>query len=126
MKSNKSIRNPSNEEMRIIHFLANKAHYKRPNWEFGLKVCELQDGMGSLLLLPKESAGKNRIFKEQINDIMFKDADGIPVIVSLNIYKDDCLFELDVWKINFDRVVNYENLFQVIEESSSIIGDGFQ
>lgn len=57
---------------------------------------------------------------------MFKDADGIPVIVSLNIDKDDCLFELDVWKINFDRVVNYENLFQVIEESSSIIGDGFQ
>lgn len=94
--------------MRIIHFLANKAHYKRPNWEIGLKVCELQDGMGSLLLLPKESAGK------------------IPVIVSLNIDKDDCLFELDVWKINFDRVVNYENLFQVIEESSSIIGDGFQ
>lgn len=112
--------------MRIIHFLANKAHYKRPNWEIGLKVCELQDGMGSLLLLPKESAGKNRIFKEQICDIMFKDADGIPVIVSLNIDKDDCLFELDVWKINFDRVVNYENLFQVIEESSSIIGDGFQ
>ena len=126
MKSNKSIRNPSNEEMRIIHFLANKAHYKRPNWEIGLKVYELQDGMGSLLLLPKESAGKNRIFKEQISDIMFKDADGIPVIVSLNIDKDDCLFELDVWKINFDRVVNYENLFQVIEESSSIIGDGFQ
>ena len=126
MTSDKSYRNLSNEEFRIIHFLAAKAHYKRPNWEIGLKVCELQDGMGSLLLIPKESAGKNRLFKEQISDIMFKDADGIPVIVSLNTDKDDCLFELDVWKINFDRVVSYENLLNVIEESSVIIGDGFQ
>ena len=58
MKSNKSIRNLSNEELRIIQFLAAKAHYKRPTWEIGLKVCELQDGMGSKNIIKLVIYGK--------------------------------------------------------------------
>ena len=67
-----------------------------------LRVVEMQDGgMGSLLLVPSESVTGARIFGKRIVSGEFKDSDGIPVVVSINIDRTDQLFELDVWKVNF-------------------------
>ena len=83
MKSN---RNPTEEEKIILSFLATKANYSHNNWEKGLKVAEMNDGgMGSLLLMPVGQVNTKRLFKAQISDVIFKDLDGIDVIVSLNV-----------------------------------------
>ena len=105
MKSN---RNPTEEEILIISFLATKANYSHNNWEKGLKVAEMNDGgMGSLLLMPVGQVNTKRLFKAQISDVIFKDLDGIDVIVSLNIDQDDFLYELDVWKVNYDKLISF-------------------
>jgi hypothetical protein len=68
----------------------------------GLLVQDLQDGgMGSLLLLPKGSEGGLREFGKQIALAEFVDRDGTPVSVAINVDKQERLFELDIWKVNF-------------------------
>ena len=117
MKSN---RNPTEEEILIISFLATKANYSHNNWEKGLKVVEMNDGgMGSLLLMPVGQVNTKRLFKAQISDVIFKDLDGIDVIVSLNIDQDDFLYELDVWKVNYDKLISFDNLLNFIKERQS-------
>ena len=117
MKSN---RNPTEEEILIISFLATKANYSHNNWEKGLKVVEMNDGgMGSLLLMPAGQVNTKRLFKAQISDVIFKDLDGIDVIVSLNIDQDDFLYELDVWKVNYDKLISFDNLLNFIKERQS-------
>ncbi|MBQ9357831.1 MAG: hypothetical protein IJT98_11170 [Prevotella sp.] len=97
-------REPSTEEFNLIRLLVEKANYSRPNWDVGLRVAEMQDGMGSLLLIPQGQLNQNRLFKDCISEITIKDYDGIDVLISLNIDQDDYLFELDVWKVNFGAV----------------------
>ena len=114
MKSN---RNPTREEKLILSFLATKANYSHNNWEKGLKVAEMNDGgMGSLLLMPVGQVNTKRLFKAQISDVIFKDLDGIDVIVSLNIDQDDFLYELDVWKVNYEKVISFDNLINNIKD----------
>ena len=114
MKSN---RNPTEEEKIILSFLATKANYSHNNWEKGLKVAEMNDGgMGSLLLMPAGQVNTKRLFKAQISDVIFKDLDGIDVIVSLNIDQDDFLYELDVWKVNYEKVISFDNLINNIKD----------
>ena len=42
--------------------------------------------------------------------------DGIDVIVSLNIDQDDFLYELDVWKVNYEKVISFDNLINNIKD----------
>ena len=67
---------PSTEEFNLIRLLVEKANYSRPNWDVGLRVAEMQDGMGSLLLMPKGQLNKNRLFIDCISEITIKDYDG--------------------------------------------------
>ena len=115
-------RNPTRKEELVIRYLVDKSCYKRLNWEKDLKVADMNDGgMGSLLLIPQGQANKKRLFKEQISEIMFKDIDGVDVIVSLNIDQDNYLFELDCWKVNYENVISYEYLYRIIE--SELLAD---
>ena len=114
----KADRNPSEKEKLIISFLVEKANYNNDNWEKGLKVVEMNDGMGSLLLIPQGRANMKRLFKSQISEIIFKDIDNIDVIVSLNIDQDDYLYELDIWKVNYDKIISFDNLFSFIKDTT--------
>ena len=105
------IRKPTPEELKVIKFLVEKANYKKNDWEKELNVIEMPDGMGSLLLIPEGLKMTNRMFKKQISDILFKDIDGVDVIVSLNIDQEDFLYELDVWKMNYEKVKSYGGLY---------------
>ncbi len=92
--------------------MADKANYEWQKCAKELKVADMQDGMGSLLLIPAEQTKINRTFKAQISDSIFTDVDGIDVIVSLNIDQDGFLYELDVWKMNYERVISFAGLNQ--------------
>ena len=72
MESNRII---SDEEKLIVSFLVEKANYNYDDWEKGLKVTDMKDGMVSLLLIPPGRANMERHFKSQISEIIFKDID---------------------------------------------------
>lgn len=46
----------------------------------------------------------------QISEFQFTDIDGVEVIASLNVDVDGVLFELDIWKTNFEKFVKLPDL----------------
>ena len=102
-------RNPTKSEMGIICYLVAQSSYSMDNWDMDLNVANMDDGMGSLLLIPKGQNNKKRLFKKQISEVVFRDIDNIVVIVSLNTDQDGFLFELDVWKVNFEPVIDLDS-----------------
>lgn len=70
-----------------------------------VRVREMDDGgMGSLRFECAESLA-NRTLGPRIAGAEFEDEDGVPVSIVLNADQDHQLFELDVWKVNFDRLM---------------------
>lgn len=104
-----SSRTPSKQEITLIKLLVDKSTKTFPlGWEDNLSVQPMSDGgMGSLLLLPKGITNQTREFGECISEYQFLDVDGINVIVSLNVDKSGELFELDVWKTDFNPLIRF-------------------
>jgi hypothetical protein len=109
MKSN---RKPTRQEVALIELLIKKSSLVIPqNWKDDLLVSYMNDGaMGSLYLFPKDIILKERLFGEQVSEFQFTDLDGIEVIVSLNVDSDGNLFELDIWKTNFEKLLKLPDL----------------
>ncbi len=97
----------TSKELKLIALLILKSGYSFPNdWYQKLVVRQMNDGeMGSLYLFPEGNSIGNRSFGEQISEYQFKDADGVDVIASLNIDTNGELFELDIWKTNFEKLI---------------------
>lgn len=100
------------EESKLLFCLLRKAKIDiQEDLVSKLLIIPLTDGgMGSLRLLPNGVEKKNAKFGKQVSDFEFKDADGIIVIASLYLDQDGDLFELDIWKTNFERVIQIPNL----------------
>lgn len=82
------------------------------NWTDTLLVNEMDDGgMGSLKLAPSGTLFQNARFGRMAGDCMFKDSDGIDVIASLYVDKNNQLFELDLWKVDFTKLIYIPELF---------------
>ncbi|SDW75986.1 hypothetical protein SAMN04487912_104347 [Arthrobacter sp. cf158] len=64
-----------------------------------LRVCDMDDGgMGSLRFV----SGKNHPrYGRTVAEGWFKDLDGVPVALALFVDRDEDLFELDSWKVDF-------------------------
>ena len=70
-----------------------------------LEVTELNDGgMGSLAI---GDSYETRRFGKEIAKCQFNDSDGIVVSVTLNIDESEALYELDVWKTDFQPLVRW-------------------
>ncbi|MFZ5637843.1 MAG: DUF6984 family protein [Pseudomonadota bacterium] len=103
-----AFRKPTLDELRLIGFLIAKAEKFSPaeEWQHELRVQDMKDGgMGSLVIFRDERIREDRQFGGKISECQFEDADGTPVIASLNIDQNGDLFELDVWKTSFDRLI---------------------
>lgn len=105
-------RKPSIQEERLLEILIEKSSVALPkNWKKGLLVCSMNDGeMGSLRLFPQGQISLNRSFGEQVSDVHFRDIDGVNVIASLNLDNEGNLFELDIWKTNFEKLLKLPDL----------------
>ncbi|ABK02388.1 conserved hypothetical protein [Arthrobacter sp. FB24] len=78
-------------------------HAYEPRWKAinveSLRVSDMDDGgMGSLLF---ETTKPDRMFGRTLSEGWFKDEDGFPVMLCLNLDKEDDIFELDSWKVDF-------------------------
>ena len=71
----------------------------------------MNDGeMGGLVIFLDNENEQNRLFGEQISEYHFLDEDGIDVIASLNIDNKGNLFELDIWKTDFSKLLKFPDL----------------
>lgn len=101
------LRKPSEHELRFIAFMIRESETKMNDaWKQTLMVSPMDDGgMGSLLLYPEGKIISGRKFGRLLFEVEFRDADGVAVIASLNLDQHDDLFELDIWKVNFDPLI---------------------
>ncbi|RZL02645.1 MAG: hypothetical protein EOO89_28740 [Pedobacter sp.] len=106
------LRKPSPEELRFISFLIREASTKiASKWEDSLMVTSMDDaGLGSLLLYPSGKIVNDREFGRVMFEVEFKDADNVPVVASLNLDQHGELFELDIWKVNFDPLIRFPDV----------------
>lgn len=105
-------RKPTAKEVRLLEILVKNASISfSHNWKENLLVRPMDDGeMGSLYLFPNGKVIESRTLGKQISDFQFTDLDGIEVIVSLNIDSDGNLYELDIWKTDFSKLINLPNI----------------
>ncbi|MCW8209338.1 hypothetical protein D8B24_20545 [Verminephrobacter aporrectodeae subsp. tuberculatae] len=108
----KKIRVPTDGELRVIEFLIKKSPVSfNEDWKYGLLVQPMNNGgMGSLRLFPRQGETEDRTLGCQIGEHQFSDEDGVNVIISLNTDKDGNLFELDVWKTDFSKLIKFPNI----------------
>ncbi len=107
-----SSRIPTSQEKQLIkHLVEQSTSFINEDWEKGLLVCSMNDGtMGSLYLFPRGKITGNRKFGKQVSEYKFTDMDGVDVVTSLNVDSDGNLFELDIWKTNFDKLISFPDL----------------
>lgn len=105
-------RKPTIQEERLLELLVKKSSLAIPeNWKDGLLVCPMDDGeMGSLYLFPQGKMIEGRRLGKQISDFQFTDLDGVEVIASLNVDNNGNLFELDIWKTDFEKLLKFPDL----------------
>lgn len=108
----KFYRIPTKQEEQLIELLVHKSSLEMSeDWKNGLLVCPMDDGeMGSLYLFPQGKINESRKLGRQISEFQFTDIDGVEVIASLNVDVDGVLFELDIWKTNFEKFVKLPDL----------------
>ena len=105
MESNRKL---TAQEENLLSILVKRSSVILPtDWKEGLLVRSMNDdGMGSLYLFPKgEIKEDDRSFGESVSEFQFTDQDGIEVIASLNLDNNGDLFELDIWKTDFSKVI---------------------
>jgi len=102
-------RKPSAQEEKLLELLVGKSAITIPeNWKEGLLVRSMDDdGMGSLHLFPQGQVSDERVFGKRVSEFQFKDLDGVEVIVSLHIDNNGSLFEQDVWKTDFGKLLSF-------------------
>jgi len=105
-------RKPTKEEKKLIDHLINLSSRKFPyDWKEKITVHPMNDGeMGGLVIFLDNENEQNRLFGEQISEYHFLDEDGIDVIASLNIDNKGNLFELDIWKTDFSKLLKFPDL----------------
>ena len=70
-----------------------------------LQVKEANDGgMGGLVFLSKN---KDRHLGKDIASCEFDDQDGVKVIATLSVDNFGDLYELDVWKTDFSKLISF-------------------
>jgi hypothetical protein len=104
------------QEKKLIEVLLCKASIDYPlDWDKDMIVQPMNDGeMGSLFLFPKGEIDMNleRRFGQQVSDIQFVDDDGVIVVASLNIDDKGYLYELDIWKTNYEKLIKIPDKFE--------------
>lgn len=103
------MRRPTALEIQLLEKLICRSHNTFPlNWKSNLLVSDLSDGgMGSLALHPHGIDDyKEHHWGSQASDCLFDDIDGITVAASLYLDEKGELYELDIWKTNWNPLID--------------------
>ena len=102
-------RKPTDSERKLIEFLLQRSEdgviIEVSN---ALQVQSMDDGgMGSLRLFPDENNSEKdeRTFGRTLSECDFEDEDGVKVFATLYLDTEGGLFELDLWKTNYAKII---------------------
>lgn len=74
-----------------------------------LRVEDMDDaGMGSILFV---SSKPDRVLGKDIASCQFQDLDGVAVLATLSLDQHGDLYELDIWKTDFSRLIRLPSRF---------------
>jgi hypothetical protein len=103
-----ALRKPSEAEGRLLdHMLRLAGDLPRAEADRAALVVETMNdgGMGSLRLFPPGTRGTARLFGSRVSTWEFDDLDGVRVLVSLVVDAQGRLYELELWKSDFSRLL---------------------
>lgn len=105
-------RKPTKEELELIIYLVLESNYNISHELINsIMVSPMNDsGMGSLLIFTENFNNNERFYGDTIGEYNFKDEDGVSVSITLNVDADDDLFELDIWKVDFSKLLKLPSL----------------
>lgn len=107
-----------NEEHRLIAFLLTIAGSKTNNCIIPETVYEYENGkMGSISM--QNSDGSN--YQKDIIQAHYVDVDQIPVVITLTQDNEEKLLDLDFWKEDFSKLIQYPTPDKL---KINIIGNG--
>lgn len=103
------MRNLKAKEKPLVAWLLSQAKKSKAVDE--LLVTEMPDGgMGSLNF---HSQSAERHFNGAVAEGQFRDADGVLVIVTLNVDTEGNLYELDVWRTDFEPLQRWPEVHEI-------------
>ncbi len=92
------------EEKKIIEFLIRIKGFDLEDYPISENVHEYEGGiMGSISM--QESDGSN--YSHDLIQANYIDTDNIPVVITLTIDKEGKLLDLDFWKEDFSKLLQY-------------------
>jgi hypothetical protein len=95
------------EEYNLLKCMLNDVKEYEFNIE-DLTVIEMLDGgMGSLYIMSASKSIEERKMSKSILEKQFFDVDNMPISVSVNIDTDGNLFELDIWRVDFNPIIRF-------------------
>lgn len=116
--NNKSMRKIRDEEKRIIEFLLTMIGAKLENYPVSETVYEYEGGvMGSISMQNTDGS----TYLKDLIQAHYIDVDLVPVVITLTADKDEKLLDLDFWKEDFSKLIQYPTPDKL---KVNIIGNG--
>lgn len=103
------------KEENLITFLIQKENLNiDSDWKKNILAFSMNDGnMGSLKLCPDGIYDNKREYIQSfVSEYEFKDKDGVDVVASLFLDKEGNLYELDIWKVDFSKLIAFPEIKQ--------------
>jgi hypothetical protein len=79
-----------------------------PQWEQSQVEDMLDGGMGSIRFVGQQS--HERRLDTVMREANYVDADGVKVIIGINLDQNGALFEVDFWKVDFSPLCRYPSV----------------
>lgn len=99
-------------ELALLAVLLGQANETGERLRAGLVEDMADGGMGGVRFLSRP--GVQRLFGRRAAEAKYVDADGVSVVISLNLDEQGDLFELDFWKSDFSPLRSYPDPAQLV------------
>jgi len=92
------------QEHRLISFLLKQLDLTTEEYPIGEYVVEYEGGvMGSISFCLNDSPD----YDQDLIQVEYTDADNVPVVITLTKDKNNSLLDLDFWKSDFSKLIQY-------------------
>jgi hypothetical protein len=103
-------RSIANHELILVKYLLDNAYDKTMKFEIPAMVYTMADGgMGSIHFITQVE----QKYRSDIVSVTYIDIDKTPVFIDLMLGDQGQLFELDFWKADFSKLIDYPKPEQV-------------
>lgn len=108
------VRDIRKNEKELVNFLLDKVSIFELKIQGTVLVENLNDGlMGSIQFVNKSSY--DRKYAKRLIEVKYVDSDNIPVYISLTVDNKNELYELDIWKVDFNPLIEYPTTDKLID-----------